>query len=158
MYKVQRCSSRRIGSIGKFAAGVIVGVTFSCVLASAAQVSRHDGSFWNRLGKQDKAAYVAGYSDAVRTSLGKLDSLKLAAAAFHWKGANRVLSQLARELDVSGLEANDLTAYLDSVYSNPRYEDFDVAMAVELATMRGTGPKPPAGGPPAASTASDVKR
>ncbi len=158
MDKVPRCRSRRMGSIGKFAAGVIVGATLSCVLASAAQVSRHDGSFWNRLGKQDKAAYVAGYSDAAHTSLGKLDSLKLAADAFHWKGANRVLSQLARELDVSGLETNDLTAYQDSVYSNPRYGDFDVAMAIELAAMRGAGLKPPSGGPPAASTAWDVKR
>ena len=149
----------RIGSIGKFAAGVIVGATLSCALASAAQVSRHDGSFCNRLGKQDKTAYVAGYSDAAHTSLGKLDSLKLAAAAFHWKGANRILSQLARELDVSGLEANDLTAYLDSVYSNPRYGDFDVAMALELAAMRGTGLKPPSAGvPPAVSATPDLKR
>jgi hypothetical protein len=91
--------------------------TLSCVLASAAQVSRHDGNFWNRLGKHEKAACVAGYSDAARTSLDKLHSLELAVAAFHWKGANRVLSQLARELNMSSLEANDLTAYLDSVYS-----------------------------------------
>jgi hypothetical protein len=149
---------RRLGSVGEFAVGVIIGAALSCVLASAAPVSRHDGSFWNRLGKQEKAAYVAGYSDAARTSLGKLDSLKLAAAAFHWKGAKRVLSQLAREVDVSGLEANDLTAYLDGVYSNPRYRDFHVAIAIELAALRGTDLKPVSGGPPAASTASDVKR
>jgi hypothetical protein len=159
MNKVQRRSCWQIGSMGEFAAGVIIGAILSCALASAAQVSRHDGSFWNRLGKQDKAAYVAGYSDAAHTSLGKLDSLKLAAAAFHWKGANKILSQLARELDVSGLEANDLTAYLDSVYSNPRYGDFDVAMALELAAMRGTSSKSPSNGvPPAASNAPDVKR
>src|SRR5882724_5041427 len=113
------CRSReRIGSIGRFAAGVIVGATLSCALASAAQLSRHDGSFWNGLPNPDKAAYVAGYSDAARASLSKLDSLKLAAAAFHWKGANKILSQVARELDVSALEANELTAYLDSVYSS----------------------------------------
>ncbi len=79
------------------------------------------------------------------TCLGKLDSLKLAAAAFHWNGANGLLSQLARELDVSGLETTDLTAYLDSVYSDPWYGEFDVAMAIELAAMRGTGLKPPSG-------------
>jgi hypothetical protein len=133
------CRRGRIGSTIKFAAGVVVGATLSGVLASAAQLSRHDGAFWNQLANQDKAAYVAGYSDATHTSLGKLDSLKLAAAAFHWKGASKILSQVARELDVSGLGANDLTAYLDSVYANPRYKDFDVAMALQLAAMRGTG-------------------
>jgi hypothetical protein len=156
MDEVQR--RHRMGSVGEFAVGVIVAAALSCALASGAQVSRHDGSFWNRLGKQEKAAYVAGYSDAVRTSLGKLDSLKLAAAAFHWKGAKRVLSQLAREVDVSVLEANDLTAYLDGVYANPRYRDFDVPMAIELAALRGTDLTPSSGGPPAASTAPDVKR
>ena len=129
-------SRERLGGIGRFAAGVVVGATLSCALAAAAQVARHDGSFWNGLRSQDKAAYVAGYSDAAHTTLGKLDSLKLAAAAFHWKGANKILGQVARELDVSGLDAKDLTAYLDGVYSNPRYKDFDVAMALQLAAMR----------------------
>jgi hypothetical protein len=156
MDEVQR--RRRMRSVGEFAVSVIVGAVLSCALASGAQISRHDGSFWNRLGKQEKAAYVAGYSDAARTSFGKLDSLKLAAAAFHWKGAKRVLSQLAREVDVSGLEADDLPAYLDGVYSNPRYRDFDVAMAIELAALRGTDLKPLSDRPPAAFTAGDVKR
>jgi hypothetical protein len=127
-------------------------------LASAAQLSRHDGSFWKGLADPDKAAYVAGYSDAAHTSLGKLDSLRLAAAAFHWKGANKILSQVARELDVSALETNDLTAYLDSVYSSPRYKDFDVAMAIELAAMRGTGTSLASDSHSAASTASGLKR
>jgi hypothetical protein len=38
---------------------------------------------------------------------------------------------------MSGLPADRVVAYLDSVYSNPRYEDFDVATAIELAAMRG---------------------
>ena len=67
-----------------------------CALAAAAQVSRHDGAFWSRLGNQDKAAYVEGYSDATHSSLDKLDNLRLAAGVFHWKGANKILAQVAR--------------------------------------------------------------
>src|SRR5580692_10748689 len=123
--------------MGKFVAGIAVGASLSYAVASAAQVSRHDGTFWGRLGNQDKTAYVMGYSEAMHTSFGKLDSLKVAAGVFHWKGANRILGQIARELDMSGLPADRVVAYLDSVYSNPRYEDFDVATAIELAAMRG---------------------
>ena len=75
----------------KFAAGVIVGASLSCAVASATQVSNHDGFFWKGLGNQDKTVYVAGYSDAMHTSLGKLDNLKVAAALFHWKGAGKIL-------------------------------------------------------------------
>jgi hypothetical protein len=50
---------------------------------------------------QDKAAYVAGFSDATNSSLGKLDNLRLAAGAFHWKGANKILADVARGLDIS---------------------------------------------------------
>jgi hypothetical protein len=129
----------RVGGIGKFAAGVALGASLSCALASAGQDARHDGLFWKGLGNHDKTAYVAGYSDAMHTSLGKLDNLKVAAALLHWKGANKILGQVARGLDLSGLSSNHLVAYLDNVYSNPRYGDFDVPMAIEAATMGGTG-------------------
>ena len=138
MIKVQRRRWRRLGGMGKLVAGIAVGASLSYALASAAQVSRHDGAFWGRLGSQDKTAYVTGYSEAMHTSFGKLDSLKVAAGVFHWKGANRILGQIARELDMSGLPADRVVAYLDSVYSNPRYGDFDVANAIELAAMRRT--------------------
>jgi hypothetical protein len=74
-----------MGSMGKFAAGVFVGSSLGGALAAAAHVSRHDGGLWSRLGSQDKAAYVAGFSDATNSSFGKLDNLRLAAGAFHWK-------------------------------------------------------------------------
>jgi hypothetical protein len=135
--RVQRRGWNQVQGMFKFAAGVVVGASLTCALASAAQVSRHDGAFWNKLGAPDKTAYVAGYGDAMHTSLGKLDSLKLAASVFHWKGANKLLGQVARELDVSGMTGPALVAYLDGVYANPRYSDFDVTMALGLAAMRG---------------------
>src|SRR5690242_18191056 len=110
--------------MSKFAAGVFVGASLGCALAAAAQDSRHDGAFWSKLGNQDKAAYVAGYSDATHSSLGKLENLRLAAGVFHWKGADKILAHVARGLDISGLPAPALIAYLDKVYSNPRYGDF----------------------------------
>lgn len=108
-----------------------MGASFGCALAAAAQVSRHNGAFWSRLGNHDKAAYVAGYSDATHCSLGKLDKLRLAAGVFYWKGADKILAQVARGRDISGLPAPALIAYLDKVYSNPRYGDFDVEVAIE---------------------------
>jgi hypothetical protein len=131
----------RFDGMIRFAAGVVVGASLSCALASAAQVARHDGAFWKGLGKKDKTAYVSGYSDAAHASLGKLDQLKVAAGLFHWKGAGKILDQVARGLDTSDLPPQDLVAFLDNVYFNSRYGDFDVANAIELAAMRGTGSK-----------------
>ncbi len=65
----------------------------------------------------------------------------MAAGLFHWKGAGKILDQVARGLDTSDLPPQDLVAFLDNVYSNSRYGDFDVANAIELAAMRGTGSK-----------------
>lgn len=137
MTRGQRQSSGRVQGIVKFAAGVAVGASLSCALASAAQVVRHDGAFWKGLGTQDKTAYVDGYSDAMHTNLGKLDQLKIASTLLHWKGAGKILNQVARGMDLSSLPAKDLVAYLDNVYSNRQYGDFDVANAIELAAMRG---------------------
>lgn len=137
MIRGRRQSSGRFEGIVRFGAGVVVGVSLSCALASAAQVVRHDGAFWKGLGNQDKTAYVDGYSDAMRTNLGKLDQLKIASALLHWKGAGKILNQVARGMDLSSMPAKDLVTYLDNVYSNRQYGDFDVANAIELATMRG---------------------
>lgn len=137
----QRRGSGRFEGMVKFAAGVVVGASLSCALASAAQVARHDGVFWKGLGNQDKTAYVDGYSDAMHTGLGKLDQLRVAAALFHWKGAGKILNEAERGLDMSSLSDHDLVAYLDNVYSSRQYGDFDVANAIELAAMRGLGGK-----------------
>ncbi len=125
------------GGALRFAAGVIVGATLSCALAWGATVVRHDGNFWKGLNKPDKIAYIDGYADAAQVSLGKLDQLKIAAGIFHWRGADKILSQVARGLDVSGISDSDLEAYLDKIYQNPRYGDFDISNAIDLAVMRG---------------------
>ena len=104
-------------SMGRFGVEVLVGASLGCALAAAAPVSRHDGAFWNRLGNQDRAAYVAGYSDASDRTPSKLDRLRLAAGVFHWNGANEVLAQVARGLDLSRLSGPALNADLDRVYS-----------------------------------------
>src|SRR5262249_26073940 len=129
--------SGRFSGIVNFASGVFLGLTLGGVLASAGQPGRHDGMFWKGLASHDKTAYVTGYSDAARASLSKFDQLKVAAALFHWKDAIKVLDQVSRGMDLSNLPANDLVAYLDSLYSNSRYGDFEVANAIELAVMRG---------------------
>jgi hypothetical protein len=137
MKSYQRRESGRTGGVFKFAAGVIAGASLSCAFAWGATGVRHDGNFWKALGKPDQAAYIDGYSDAARVSLGKLDQLKIAAGLFHWKGADKILSQVARGLDVSGVSDSDLVFYLNQIYQNPRYGDFDVANAIDLAVMRG---------------------
>jgi len=135
----------------KFAAGVVAGAGLSCALASAAQLPRHDGSFWKALGNQGKTAYVDGYSDAMCTSLGKLDQLRIASALFHWKGAGKILNQVGRGMDMSSLPAKDLVSYLDNIYQSRQYGDFDVGNAIELAAMRGIGAQPVANAPANAS-------
>ena len=141
MKSYQRRKSARTGGVLKFATGVIVGASLSCAFAWGATVVRHDGNFWKALEKPDKTAYIDGYSDAARVSLGKIDQLKIAANLFHWKGADKILSQVARGLDVTGASDTDLVAYLDKVYQNPRYGDFDVSNAIDLAAMRGVAIK-----------------
>jgi hypothetical protein len=148
-----------MGSMGKFAAGVVVGASLGCALAAAAPSSRHDGAFWARLDNQYKTAYVAGYSDATHSSLVKLDSLKLAAGVFHWKAADKILAQVARGLDISNLPTAGLIAYLDRLYSNPRYGDFDLGPAIELAAMRGIDAQPTSSKVPSVTPASsDLNR
>ncbi len=137
MFQGQHRGSGRFDGVVRFAAGLVVGASLSCALASAAQIARHDGAFWKKLGSQDKVAYVDGYADAMHTSAGKLDQLKIAAALFHWKGADKILKQAQRGLEVSNLPARDLVAYLDGIYSSSQYGDFDVTNAIELAAMRG---------------------
>ncbi len=157
MIRGRRLSARFEGMV-KFAAGVIAGAGLSCALASASPVSRHDGAFWKSLGAQGKTHYVDGYSDAMHTSRGKLEQLKIASTLFHWKGAGKILDRIERGMDLSDLPAANLIGYLDDIYSNRQYGDFDIANAIELALMRGAdshaaAQQPAASSAPAASTA-----
>lgn len=162
MDKVERRRLKRpqgLANLFRFATGIALGASLCCVLASAAQASRHDGVFWVKLGSQDKIAYIAGYADAMRTSIGKFDNLRAAAGIFHWKGADRILGEIACELDMSGLPADRLVASLDKIYLNPRYADFEVANEIELAALRDTSDlKSITSEPPRSSTVSRAKR
>ena len=88
--KNDRRVSGHPGGVVKFAAGLIVGAK-----ARPARWRRPPrcpvmmDSSGKGLGTPDKTAYVAGYSDAMHSSLGKLDNLRVAAALFHWKGRAR---------------------------------------------------------------------
>lgn len=131
-----------------------MGVSLSCAVAAGAPVSRHDGAFWSRLGNKDKAAYVAGYSDATQSSLEKLDTLKIAAGVFHWKSADKVFAEAVRGLDISRVPTPQVIAYLNKLYANPQYRDFDVQIAIELAAKREIDAQSPSSEVPAVAQAS----
>jgi hypothetical protein len=116
----------------KFIAGVVVGLVGSLGVGFAAPGADHNGLFWNRLNGSAKTGYINGYSDAMQVSVGKLDSLTFAAALFHWKGADKIIKQLSRELSVSGVGADDAVKKLDALYANPKYGDLDLAQAMQL--------------------------
>jgi hypothetical protein len=120
----------------KFAVGVMVGFLASCGLAFASASLGHNGMFWNKLSTQAKDGYVNGYSDAMKVSVGQLDSLQIAADMFHWKGAHKIIKQLSRELSMADLSPNQAVSRLNSLYSNPKYSELDLGQALQLLTLR----------------------
>ncbi|HXZ87317.1 MAG TPA: hypothetical protein VEF07_02025 [Candidatus Binataceae bacterium] len=132
----------------KFIVGVVVGFAVSLGVGFAAPGADHNGLFWNKLNVSAKTGYINGYSDAMQVSIGKLDSLTFAAALFHWKGADKIIKQLSRELSMSDVAADDAVKKLDSLYSNPKYGDLDLAQAMQLLAPRDLNM------PPAAATPS----
>jgi hypothetical protein len=120
----------------KFGAGVVLGFLASFAVAFASSGSRHDGSFWNKLNTSAKDGYVNGYSDAMNVSVGKLDSLTIAADLFHWKGARKIIRQVSKELSITDLTANDVVKRLDELYSNQKYSELDLGSALQLVTIR----------------------
>jgi len=120
----------------KFGAGVVLGFLASFAVAFAATGSRHDGSFWNKLNTSAKDGYVNGYSDAMNVSVGKLESLTIAADLFHWKGARKIIRQVSKELSITDLTANDIVKRLDELYSNRKYSELDLGSALQLVTIR----------------------
>ncbi|MGH7907758.1 MAG: hypothetical protein ACREP6_14135 [Candidatus Binataceae bacterium] len=131
----------------KFVAGALVGFLASWTFAFATPSFDHNGLFWNRLSTQAKSGYVDGYSDAMQLSVGKLDSLTIAADLFHWKGARKIIGQLSRELSMNGLSNSDAINRLNHLYSNQRYSELDLGSALELLTVR----VPQKANPPAGS-------
>lgn len=127
----------------KFIAGVVVGFILSCVGAFAATSFEHNGAYWNQLNPSAKAGYVNGYSDAMQVSVGKLDILTTAARLFHWRGADKIIHQLSRELAMSELKPGDAVKRLNALYSNRKYAELDLGTALQLLAIRpqSTAPK-----------------
>jgi hypothetical protein len=119
----------------KFSAGLVLGFLLSWGIGLAATSFNHNGTFWNKLNVAAKSGYVDGYGDAMQVSVGKLDSLSIAADLFHWKGADKIIRQLARELSTSELGSDEAVHKLDTLYSNPKYSELDLGQALQLLTV-----------------------
>jgi hypothetical protein len=123
----------------KFIAGVVLGFVVSCGVGMAAPSFDHNGIFWTKLSNPAKTGYINGYGDAMQVSVGKLDSLTIAADLFHWKGANKIIRQLSRELSTSELTPEQAVNKLDKLYSNPKYSELELGQALQLLSARTPG-------------------
>jgi hypothetical protein len=130
----------------RFVAGVVVGFIASCAVAFASAIADHNGVFWNKLNRAAKNGYVNGYSDAMRVSVSKLDTLTTAGDLFHWKGSRRIIHQLETQLSMSELTPQDAVNRLDTLYNNQKYSELDLGTALQLLALR-----PQGGGSPASS-------
>jgi hypothetical protein len=118
----------------KFIAGVVVGFVASCGAGFAASSFDHNGVFWNKLNGTAKTGYINGYGDAMQVSIGKLDSLSIAGELFHWRGSNKIIKQLSRELSTAELTPDQAVKKLDVLYANPKYSELDLGQALQLLT------------------------
>lgn len=132
----------------KFVAGVVLGFVASWAMAFAAPNVDHRGAFWNKLSASAKDGYVNGYSDAMRVSVGQLDSLANAADMFHWRGARKIIRQLSNQLSMSSLSPTDAVRQLDSLYSDSKYSELDLGGALlYLKSREAEASQPPPGAP-----------
>jgi hypothetical protein len=122
--------------MNKFSAGVVLGFLASWGIGFAAPNFDHNGIFWNRLNAAAKNGYVNGYGDAMQVSVGKLDSLSIAADLFHWKGADKIIRQHSSELSTSELSSDEAVHKLDTLYSNPKYSELDLGQALQLLSVK----------------------
>jgi hypothetical protein len=129
-----------------FVAGAVAGFLISCAIAFASAGFEHNGTFWNKLTSDAKTGYVDGYNDAIQVSIGKLDSLTIAADLFHWKGARNIIHQVAREMSTSNIGTKQVVERLNALYGNSKYSELDLGSAFELLAVRPSSDtqKPPA--------------
>jgi hypothetical protein len=133
----------------KFIAGVVLGFVACWGVTFAASGVGHNGLFWNHLNQAAKDGYINGYSDAMKVSVGQLDILASAADQFHWKGARKIIGQLAQQLSMSNLSPNSAVKHLDELYSNQKYSELDLGEALQLLTIRTNETAVPAQAAPA---------
>ncbi|MBV8136121.1 MAG: hypothetical protein JO121_10910 [Deltaproteobacteria bacterium] len=67
----------------------------------------------------------------MRVSTEKVDVLEVAADLFRWRGAAKILRQLERQLSTDEFTANQAVERLDTLYSNDKYSELDLAQALE---------------------------
>ncbi len=120
----------------QFTAGVVLGFVASCTIVFGASNFDHNGIFWNKLDGAAKTGYVNGYGDAMQVSIGKLDSLTIAADLFHWKGADKIIRQISNELSTSEFGSDEAVRKLDALYSNPKYSELDLGQALQLLAIK----------------------
>ncbi|HUN58868.1 MAG TPA: hypothetical protein VMU41_12200 [Candidatus Binataceae bacterium] len=116
----------------KFIAGLVLGLLTSSIIGFAAAPVDHDGNFWGSLNDAGKTGYISGYSDAMQVSVDKLDYLRSASNFFHWKGADKIIHELSRQLSMSELTPDQAVKKLDTLYSNPKYSELDLGQALQL--------------------------
>ncbi len=129
----------------QFTAGVVLGFVASCTIVFAASNFDHNGIFWNKLNDAAKTGYVNGYGDAMQVSIGKLDSLTIAADLFHWKGADKIIRQISNELSTSEFGSDEAVRKLNALYSNPKYSELDLGQALQLLAVKTPDVAKPAG-------------
>jgi hypothetical protein len=133
----------------KFSAGVVLGFLVSWGMVFAEPDFNHNGFFWAKLNDTAKTGYINGYGDAMQVSVGKLGSLSIAADLFHWKGADKIIHQLADELSTSELTPAEAVHKLDTLYSNPKYSELDLGQALQLLSVKAPTDAPPGSFPAA---------
>jgi hypothetical protein len=116
----------------KFIAGLLLGLLTSSIIGFAAAPADHDGNFWGSLNDAGKNGYINGYSDAMQVSVDKLDYLRSASNFFHWKGADKIIRELSRQLSMAELTPDEAVKKLDALYSNPKYSELDLGQALQL--------------------------
>ncbi|MGH8013914.1 MAG: hypothetical protein ACREQ4_15610 [Candidatus Binataceae bacterium] len=118
--------------MNKFIAGVVVGFVVSCTAVFASPAVEHNGFFWNKLNSSAKSGYINGYGDAMQVSVSKLDYLTAAADLFHWKGANKIIRELSRQLSTADLTPQEAISKLNALYANPKYAELDLGQALQV--------------------------
>jgi hypothetical protein len=133
----------------KFVAGAVLGFLASWGVSFAATNYGHNGIFWNKLNDSAKDGYVNGYSDAMRVSVGHLDSLMTAADIFHWKGGHKFIGQVKKQLTSADMGPEATIKRLDEFYSNQKYTELDLGQALQALTVRANETALPPEAPPA---------
>lgn len=117
----------------KLIAGMLAGFVVNLGLGFAAPGIDHNGFFWNQLNGSAKTGYIDGYSDAMQVSLGKLDTLTIAAALFSLERCRQDHQAVgARPLDLGSQAPRSSQEAKRALFRSEEYRDLDLAQAMQL--------------------------